>query len=479
MIASVVRKEWRLLLRDGRAKAAITLILLLALAATLSSWSSVSELASERSAAQVMDREIWDRQGDKNPHTAAHFSRYAFKPTFSLAVFDPGLTSFTGNAIWLEAHYRDPAALRPVEDAVEIQRMADLTPAWVVQVFGPLLIILLMYSSVAQERESGTLRLALSAGARPRALLVGKAILPLVLVIALVIVVLLGGATFVALGGYRVLVLPDTAERIAGLALAYSFYLAVFVLLSLGVSALSARSRSALGLLLGLWALSVVLAPRVAVDVGAALSPAPPVPEFASRLSEESSEPFWGGSDEAAALRQQVTDGVLKEYGVAEVEDLPINLDGFLLQESEEYANVVFDRLYGDLRQGYERQSEISRYLSVISPTIALQNVSAALSGTDLYAHWHHADAAERFRRDFVRILNQEMIDHGGNDGYAYQAGNEFWERTPDFEYTPPGFGQALRGVGNDLTILFVWMLAAGAFMTFAVRRGMLAVTST
>ena len=314
----------------------------------------------------------------------------------------------------------------------------------------------------------------MSAGGRPRALLAGKAIPPLVLVIGLVVVVLSGGAALAKLGGYAVTVLPDTPGRTAGLVLAYALYIAIFVLIALAVSALTGRSRTALSLLLGIWLLSAVLGPRVAADFGASLSPAPPIPEFAARLSDESSAPFWGGSDEATALRQQVTDEVLAEYGVDATKDLPINFDGYLLQESEEYANIVFDRLYSELWSGYFRQRDISRYFSAISPTIALQNVSMALSGTDLYAHRHYAEAAEQFRREFVRILNQEMIDHGGTDGYAYLSGNDFWEQTPDFEYTPPALSQALQGVWVDVCILLVWLLFALIFVRFAVSRGIL-----
>ena len=474
MMTSVLRKECLLLWRDGRAKTGFILIVLLALAATVSGWRSVSTLELERSAAVSMDREIWNQQGEKNPHTAAHFARYAFKPTFNLAVFDPGLTDFMGNAIWLEAHYRDPAALRPVEDAIEIQRMADLTPAWVIQVFAPALIVVLLHGSIAGERETGTLKLLLSAGARPGALLLGKAIPALAIVAGLVTLILLGVLALVELGGYRITELPDTAARVISIAIAYAVYTAVFVLIALAVSALTARSRTALSLLIGVWLVFAVLVPRIGTNIGAGLSPAPPVPEFAARLSSESSDPFWGSSDEAQALRQKITDDLLAEYGVETVEDLPINFDGYLLQASEEYANVVFDSLYAELWGGYFKQRWITRYFSVISPTIALQNISMALSGTDLFAHQHHAEAAESFRREFVRMLNQDMIDHGGADGYAYLAGSEVWEQTPDFVYASPSFLQSARGVWLDGCILLAWLVSALQLLKFALHRGVL-----
>lgn len=472
MIRAIARKELVQYWRDGRVVTVFGIVALLGLAATVTGWNAVSTMERERASAVAMDREIWDTQGMKNPHSAAHFSRYAFQPTFNLAVFDPGLTDYVGNAIWLEAHYRDPAALRPVEDAVEIQRIARLNPAWVIQVFGPLLIFILLYGAVAAERESGTLRQLLAAGLRPVSLLLGKAVSAFSLTGLLVFGVLLGSAFLMS--GEGIERLPDTGLRTAALAALYLAYLAIFVFLALGVSALSSRSRTALASLIGIWIVATILGPRIGPDVAGALVPAPPAHEFAARLQQESSDPFWGSSEEAEGRRQAVMDDILAEYGVETVEELPINYDGHLLQESEEFANDVFDALYDELWGSYERQRAVARVFALISPTIAAQNVSMALAGTDIHAYRHFADEAEEFRREFVLLLNQEMIDHGGADGYAYVAGNDFWRQNPDFAYTAPGIGDAIRGVRGDVIILLIWLAVAIAVARLGVRRGFL-----
>ncbi|MYB32959.1 MAG: DUF3526 domain-containing protein [Acidobacteria bacterium] len=472
MIRAIARKELVQYWRDGRVVTVFGIVALLGLAATVTGWSAVSAMERERASAVAMDREIWDTQGLKNPHTAAHFSRYAFQPTFNLAVFDPGLTDYVGNAIWLEAHYRDPAALRPVEDAVEIQRIAQLNPAWVIQVFGPLLIFILLYGAVAAERESGTLRQLLAAGMRPVSLLLGKAVSAFSLTGLLVFGVLLGSAFLMSAEGIERL--PDTGLRTAALAALYLVYLAIFVFLALGVSALSSRSRTALAGLMGIWIVATILGPRIGPDVAGALAPAPSAPEFAARLDREGADPFWGAGEEAVQRRQRVMDAALAEYGVETVEELPINYDGYLLQASEEFANGVFDTMYAELWGGYERQHAIARGFALVSPTIAAQNVSMALAGTGLHAYRHFADEAEEFRREFVLLLNQEMIDHGGADGYAYVSGNGFWRQNPDFEYAAPGIGEAVRGVWADVIILLLWLAIAIAVAALGVRRGFL-----
>ncbi|MBO6505963.1 MAG: DUF3526 domain-containing protein [Kordiimonadaceae bacterium] len=459
MIKAIIWKELLQYRRDGRILAVLLITLALGFAATLNSWSTVETQQRERQAAVASDRATWDNQGKKNPHSAAHFSRYAFQPTSSLSVFDPGLKDYMGSAIWLEAHYRDPATLRSVEDAVEIQRFARLTPAWILQVFAPLLAILLAFAGIAAERERGTLRQIMSSGVPPQHLFVGKAIAALCIVGLLAPSVI--AAVALAANTHDEVGLPGTGGRLAGIVLSYILYIGAFTFAAIGISARVAKSKTALVVLVGFWAASVVFVPRLASDVGSALSPAPSAADFQARMSDDASGAFWGGSEEAQQRRADVEANVLKQYGVDKIEDLPINYDGYLLQESEEFANGVFDRYYDELWGTYEAQSDIVRLFSIVSPTLALSNISSALAGSDLFAHRHFADSAELFRRDFVKLLNEEMIQKGGQDGYGYMADNDFWQTNPDFTYTPPPLGAVMSNIWVDILVLLGWTFAA------------------
>lgn len=459
MIKAIIWKELLQYRRDGRILAVLLITLALGFAAAFNGWSMVETQQRERQAAVTSDRTTWDNQGKKNPHSAAHFSRYAFQPTSSLSVFDPGLKDYMGSAIWLEAHYRDPATLRAVEDAVEIQRFARLTPAWILQVFAPLLAILLAFAGIAAERERGTLRQIMSSGVPPRQLFVGKAIAALCIIALLAPSVI--AAVALAANTHDEVGLPGTGLRLTGIVIAYVLYIGAFTFAAIGISARVAKSKTALVVLVGFWAASVVFVPRLATDVGSALSPAPAAADFQARMSADASGAFWGGSEEAQARRAAVEAEVLEQYGVDKIEDLPINYDGYLLQESEEFANGVFDRYYDELWGTYETQSDIVRLFSVISPTLALGNISSALAGSDLYAHRHFADRAELFRRDFVKLLNEEMIQKGGQDGYGYMADNDFWQTNPDFTYRPPSLGAVMSNIWIDILVLLAWAIAA------------------
>ncbi len=460
---TIAKKELMEYRRDGRVLALAVLILGLGVAAAVHGRSAVDAMERERIVAQEIDRDIWDDQGPKNPHTAAHFSRYAFRPISPLAVFDPGLTAYVGRVVWLEAHHRDPAGLRPIDDAVEIQRFAGLSPAWILQCLIPLLIVLLAFSSVAGERERGTLRYLMSSGIKPIAIFSGKSTAILLLLVALLPVVL-AGVFFAGVDGQ----IPDSPWRVGILVIAYGVYLGGFTFAAIGASARLRRSKTALVALLGFWVVSTVVVPRFSADLSDMLFPAPEGSDFWSQLGAESGDAFW--SKEAKPVRDKVRDDLLKKHGVSKVEDLPINFDGYLLQASEEFANEVFDRRYGELAALYEQQSNFARLFTLLSPTIAVARLSSAMAGTDRYAHQHFTDAAETFRRGFIKMLNQDMIDNAGPQGYAYLADGALWKKTPDFEYTAPPIGQVWGHVWVDAAVLGGWALLGLAIAFSGVR---------
>ena len=184
----------------------------------------------------------------KNPHAAAHYGLYAFKPRLAPAFLDPGVEPYTGVAVWLEAHKQNEMLYRPGEDATLAQRFGDLTVALVLQIVLPLVVILLAFSAFAGERELGTLRQLLSLGLRPRDLVLGKMLgLGGALALMAAPAVVLGAATLALTGP------AEGLSRFALLALVYLLYLGTFLLLALAVSARAPSSRFALVFLIGFW----------------------------------------------------------------------------------------------------------------------------------------------------------------------------------------------------------------------------------
>jgi ABC-2 type transport system permease protein len=175
-IGWIAQRELTELWRDGRLLLAGGLMAALLLTALLVGWQRQSEVEGERIAAQTMDYDAWVAQERRHPHDAAHQGMHVFKPLPETAVIDPGITPYVGSTIWLQAHRQSELRFRPAQDATGLQRFGNLSVAWVLQVLGPLLVIVLGFNAFAGEREQGTLRQALSLGVPPRRLLWGKAL---------------------------------------------------------------------------------------------------------------------------------------------------------------------------------------------------------------------------------------------------------------------------------------------------------------
>src|SRR3546814_7292357 len=91
MIRDIARKEFICLIRDGRFKWAIVIMLLLLMTSFLTGYQRYQSLHSIQEASQARDNEQWLSQDKKNPHTAArseeHTSELQSLMRISYAVF--------------------------------------------------------------------------------------------------------------------------------------------------------------------------------------------------------------------------------------------------------------------------------------------------------------------------------------------------------------------------------------------------------
>lgn len=471
MIAAIVRKEITLYLRSGVfISLAVAMIALLAAAAALSA-QRIATFERERLAAETVDREVWNSQGERNPHAAAHFARYAFKPIPRLVAFDPGVTDHAGIALWMEAHYQNPAVFRRAEDLGDAGRMADLSPAWVLQTVAPLFIFLILFGAVAGEREAGTLRQTATSGVRANTVLTGKLLgaagaLGIVLVPALVISLwMIGSAQAEA-------VLPDGGARTLGLTFAYGLFIAAAGAFAIGLSALFKEKRSALIVLVAVWAASFIMVPRLASGFAAAAYPQPDATALSAELATAAS-----GARGDEAYQQSIREAILAEYDVATVEELPVNYGAYSLQMSEEYAHPLFEAIYARLDAIHSRQEQVLRTASLISPVIALRELSAGLAGADRLHQNAFAAGAEVHRRASVKLLNDDLMINGAGQ-QRYAADETLWRQVEDFSYAPPSFASASSHYAFSAAVLGVYVLGAFLFAGWALNRAQKRIAS-
>jgi ABC-2 type transport system permease protein len=441
----------------------------LLLGSLLLGWQHYRSVSSQHEAARRATRDQWLNQGSKNPHSAAHYGVYAFKPKTTLSFLDPGVDPWVGVAAWLEAHKQNEFRYRPAQDSTALQRFGELTGATVLQVLIPLTIVMLTFPAFAAEREQGTLRQLLSLGVKRSHLAAGKAFGVAAALGVLLVPATALGVVALSLASENAM-LPASAPRMAAMGASYLLYFAGFVALSLAVSAWARSSQLALVTLLAFWILNSLIAPRAAADIAKAIFPTPSSFEFSHRIElalRDHTDELSARNARAERLKQEL----FRKYNVSRVEDLPLDFGGLALQAGEEHGNEVFDRFYSGLWDIFGKQERVHHAASLVAPLLAVRSLSMALAGTDFAQHAHFARAAEEYRRMIQREMNLDIAYNAKTASGPYLRGRELWEKIPDFEYQSPGVAWVLKRQQLPLLLLLVWTAAAIALAWAAAVR--------
>ena len=461
MLSLIARKDLREFIRDGRLLWAGGLMAILMVTATAVSWFQQTAVQAERVAGQALDYQAWVHQGARHPHTAADQGMNVFKPEPPLAMFDSGVEPYVGSTIWLQSHTQGEVKFRPAQDATGLQRFGALSPAWILQVLAPLLIIILGFNAFAGEREQGTLRQLLSLGVPTRRLLWGKAIALGTSVGALLLpgVVLIGG---LALATTPHGTAGDMLVRLLLMALGYGLYLGGVVFVTLAVSALCRTSRVALFSLLAIWIAGVLVAPKATSDCAVPLNPTPSRINFAAAVRDE----------ENAASRKVW----LKNFGVETRWDprVPLSKWGIALRVTDHSGYRVFDHRFGALWDAFEGQQRVQEWAGLLAPVVAVRSVSMALASTDFSEHRDFSEAAEQQRRRIQEVVSRDLIEHAdplGDRHFSYRASPTLWAKVPPFDYRLPPVGFALERHWPGFAVLAVTFLAAMGLALLAVHR--------
>ena len=468
----IARDELRLMRRNRVAVIAFALLVLLTLIAAMTSWTHQQGVADLRARFQSEADQAFDAQPDRHPHRVVHYGHFIFRPLGPLAAFDPGVDAFTGNSMFLEGHRQNTANFGDVRQSSQLIRFGQLTPAFVLQILAPLLLIFLGYGALARERERGTLRQLLAQGVSGRQLFAGKAVALGLVAILIGLPAMIGFALIAGQPG-------ALAGPMAVIALGYAAWLLLWTLVVVLVSASVARSRDALLALLAIWAVAVILLPRIAPDIAGQAHPLTTRLETDIAIqrdlrqlgdSHNADDPFF------AAFKQKILD----QYGVTRVEDLPVNYKGLLAIEGEKMTSGLFDRYAADSFATQSRQSTVMNGFGLLSPTIALRRLSMAAAGTDLAGHRRFLDQAEAYRFDIVRRLNRiqaeavSYADDTAKDSDAdrrKRVAGSHWDGIPDFTFRPASATALVGAALPGLAIIIGWLLAASAAAWFVSGR--------
>lgn len=453
------RKEMLEIARDGRGALLMVVFGALLLLSVWMNHIRVQETRAANAAAGRAEYDRWLNQGDRWAHSAAHYGIWAFKPIGALSVVDPGIEPYVGNAIWLEAHYQNAPLHRPAQDATLIERFGALSPAIVLGVVAPLMMILLGFGAVARERERGVWTLALAQGARSGPMLWAKsaALFTWLMLAALPgVLFLVWSVCFSSIGALA------GFGRLATWLGVFAVYLAVVAMFVVAVSALARSSLTALGALLAAWVVMAVWLPRLTPQIANAVVMLPTLQSFNEQMGTSLGDAE--GSDAAEALKARL----LKEHGVTRVEDLPINWTGISLQESEQRSAVIFDRFWGELFDAISAQQRVQSGFGILSPSLVVKTLSERLAGSDFLHHRAFLSQAEQHRRVIQERLNADIAEHPDQDGARHLSNHELWERIPPFQFTPPSQLSRLSTV--EIISLLIWAVMAAVLVRIASR---------
>lgn len=463
--SAVVRAEWRALIRNRVAVTGVVLMLLLTITAILVSHEQMSDSRRERLLLQGIADQQWDAQPDRHPHRVVHYGHFIFRPLSPLAFFDFGVAPITGNMLYLEGHRQNSANFSDASQSSILLRFGQLTPAYVLQVLTPLLIVFLAFGSVAREREQGQLRLLMALGMRGRALLWGK------LASHGALAMLLAAPALVALGAIAILN-PAVRAQALWLAFGYTLYLLLWVFAAVLVSAFVRRARDALLALVGCWMVSVILLPRVMPDLAARHTAQ--LTRIETEVATHQALTKLGDSHNPDDPHfKQFKEKTLAKYGVTRVEDLPVNYAGLLMEEGERLTSELFAQA---MDQDYARQSaqsDLVHAAAFASPVIALRRLSSALAGTDLDSHARFLREGERYRYALIQALNRL---HANQVRYQndrdQRISHAHWQELPRFKLEdPPAESVRARHLWPALAVFAAWLAVLASVTAWMATR--------
>ena len=411
-------------------------------------------------------RSQWDEMEPSNPHGAAHFGTYAFKSTSILNSIDEGISSVTGNVLRLEGHKQNDIVFSEASQSLLISKFGKLKPALILQFIIPLFLIFFSFNTYTSEISNGRLKLLIIQGASLRQIVFSKVfsiwVIGIVLLLATILVQFIFNRSELNL---------DIILRLFLLLSTYAIYFYIIVSLTVLLSVIFKNSTAALSSTLLIWLIWTIFSPSIIGKTAEEISPLPTRIEFKESMAADRSKGI-DGHNPRADRRQDLEKATLKKYNVENLNDLPINFAGILMQEDEDYGNKVWDKHFGTLYDQLKAQKYIYQISGIVNPFISLKSLSMGASGTDMYHHLDFLSQAEKYRRVFVKSLNDEYAFGGSKTGErGWKASNEFFRSVKDFKYDHPTFASFYAKYIIDVLNLMFWAFLLAVFLSFSSRK--------
>lgn len=450
----VILNEWKGLLRNNIFKFLMCFFLLCLSLVTIFGVIQNNEQINSQKEAHAHIRAQWDAMDPTNPHSAAHFGTYAFKPISILSSIDDGINSVTGVVLRLEGHKQNDISFSEASQSLFISRFGKFKPSLLLQFIIPLFLILLAFNSYVSEISNKRLKLLLIQSNSLQKILFGKILsvfsLGLLLLIFTVLVQLILNYENIK---------SDDLFRLILMLVSYMLYYFIIISLTVLISLKLKKSTTSLSFIIIIWFSWTVFLPKMVGDFSEKVSPLTSRFELKEQMSDDRSMGI-DGHNPFDKRKKDLENEVLEKYQVDSLKQLPINFAGILMQADEEYGNKVWDKHYGILYKNLEKQKIHFQISGFINPFISLQSLSMATAGTDLLHHIEFLKKAENYRRYFIKTLNDEYAYGGSKTGErGWKSNNEFFRSIKDFDYPTQSIKSLLPQYILDLAFLLLWSI--------------------
>jgi ABC-2 type transport system permease protein len=405
-------------------------------------------------------RERWENNPDKHPHRMAHYGYLAFRDKHPLGFFDYGMDSYVGNTVFLEAHRQNTVNFSKASLSTGLLRFGEISAAMLLQILLPLLLLFWGFSLIAQERENGTLKIVLSQGVSWQELIWGKTLglfsLSLYILIPSILISLI-----LLIFNY---LSTENLIRFSGISLVYSIYLFIISGIAVWVSAKSNKSKTALVKLIGFWLLMILVLPKLAQVISQSVYPSPSKIEF-DRAVEAEIVKQGDSHNPNDPHYKAIKDSLLNAYGVDSTHKLPFNYSGFIMREGERLSAETFNKFQSALEEDYRKQQNLVKVSALISPFMAVKNLSMALTGTDFATYNDFQKQAESYRYNLAQTMNELQIKYISNkaknsaDKKAIIS-KKHWEELPHFDYQFYGLGNSIKQEIITILSIVLWLMA-------------------
>ena len=313
----IILNEWKNLIRD-RLFFYSTIFFVLSLSLVV--WMGILQQENQQqsqSDAQKHVRKQWENLEAMNPHRAAHYGSFAFKPLNILNAMDGGINDITGNVLQLEGHVQNEVIYSEASQALSVSKFGKLKSSLILQYVIPLFLIFLSFGSMSKEKETQRIRLLILQGASIDKLVNAKSISVWIYGLFLLIVTVTIQSIFGSTN-------PEIFKRLAYILLSYGLYYFIITSLSTYLSATLKDKTSALSSILAIWILWTIFLPKIWGNAVEKVYVLPDRKTFKEDMRAERNQGI-DGHNPYDKRREELKNKYLAEYQVDSLSQLPIN----------------------------------------------------------------------------------------------------------------------------------------------------------